>query len=271
MEARVLCGDARADLSRLGVRADLVFSSPPYAGKRGAVSPDAYVEWFIPVLMGLSHCMAPAGSVALNLKECVARSGRYAGERHPYVHDLIRAFRGAGWKLLDEYIWHKPNAMPGRFGPRTKDAFERVLHFSRVALPFVDVAAVRRPYKTSAQEIARRVARAQPRVETVSGFSRDRARTFRAGGADPGNVISLPQCYNQHSAVAGRHDALMPEDLARFFVRLLCPAGGLVLDPFTGSGTTGVVAVQEGRNFVGLELKPGYVELARDRIQGCVK
>lgn len=246
-------------------RAALALFSPPYAGKRGAPDPDDYVQWFTPVIAGLAEAVDPAGSVALNVKECVGRKGKYKGERHPYVAQLVARFREHGWKHIEEYVWYRTNSMPGRFGPRTKDAFERVLHFSRVSKPYVDVDAVRVPYKTGPAEVAARQRRDQPRKATAAGFGRRRAATYARGGADPGNVVAVPQTYNQHRGPAGVHDAVMPEGLARFFVRLLCPPGGLVLDPFCGSGTTLAVALEEGRHAYGIDNDRSHVSYARAR------
>jgi DNA modification methylase len=68
----------------------------------------------------------------------------------------------------------------------------------------------------------------------------------------------------------GAHFATFPPDLIEPCVLAGAPVGGLVLDPFTGSGTTGMVAVRNGRNFVGSELNPEYADMARGRIAGAV-
>jgi DNA modification methylase len=77
-------------------------------------------------------------------------------------------------------------------------------------------------------------------------------------------VVVVPQTYNQHRGVA--HTAAMPEGLAEFFIRAASPAGGVVIDPFAGSGTTVAVARRLGRFAGGLELHSEYVEEARRRI-----
>jgi DNA modification methylase len=76
----------------------------------------------------------------------------------------------------------------------------------------------------------------------------------------------VPQTYNQHKG-AGGHTAAMPEGLAEFFVRACSPAGGVVLDPFAGSGTTAVVARRLGRQAGGLEIHRGFVDAARERLR----
>lgn len=67
----------------------------------------------------------------------------------------------------------------------------------------------------------------------------------------------------------GSHFATFPPDLIRPCILAGCPVGGTVLDPFFGSGTTGMVAVQEGRRFIGIELNPEYAAMARERVLGA--
>jgi DNA modification methylase len=169
-----------------------------------------------------------------------------------------------GWRWIETYIWAKPNAVPGKFGPRTKDSFEYVYHFARGAKPYFDLEAVRVPYKADFAEIARRKLDRLGRRNTKAGFGRDRTKTYLRGGADPGNVVTVPQTYNQHRGVA--HTAAMPEGLAEFFIRMASPEGGIVIDPFAGGGTTIVVARRLGRKAAGFEIHGQFVEEARRRI-----
>jgi DNA modification methylase len=245
---------------------DLFFTSPPYADQRAysRIHPDRYVEWFAPFAAAMFTATAETGSLVLNIKNRVASSGPLRGQRHPYVYQLVIGLQQEGWRWIETYIWAKPNAVPGRFGPRTKDAFEYVYHFARGAKPYFDLDAVRVPYKADEAEIARRARDTLGRRNTEAGFGRDRTKTYLLGGADPGNVVQVPQTYNQHKGVA--HTAAMPEGLAEFFVRAMSPAGGLVVDPFAGAGTTVVVARRQGRRALGFELHADYVDEARRRI-----
>jgi DNA modification methylase len=204
------------------------------------------------------------GSMVVNIKNRVANRGALKGQRHPYVYQLALALQQMGWRWMETYIWSKPNAIPGKFGPRTKDSFEYVYHFARGERPFFDLDAVRIPYKADPAEIARRNNDANGRRSTAAGFGRDRTKTYLLGGADPGNVVSVPQTYNQYRGVA--HTAAMPEGLAEFFIRCASPKGGVVVDPFAGSGTTVVVARRYDRQAVGFELHEGFAGVARERL-----
>ncbi|HZJ05403.1 MAG TPA: site-specific DNA-methyltransferase [Nocardioidaceae bacterium] len=245
---------------------DLFFTSPPYADQRAysRIHPDRYVEWFLPFARAMYGATAESGSLVLNIKNRVANKGPLKGQRHPYVYQLVLALQHMGWRWIETYVWAKPNAIPGRFGPRTKDAFEYVYHFARGPKPHFDLDAIRVPYKADHAEIERRKSDTLGRRTTEAGFGRDRTKTYLHGGADPGNVVSVSQTYNQHRGVA--HTAAMPEGLAEFFVRAMTPEGGVVLDPFAGSGTTVVVGRRLGRRAAGFDLHADYVEEARRRI-----
>ena len=88
---------------------DLVFTSPPYADQRnhtyGGISPDKYVEWFLPTSKELLRVIKPTGTFVLNIKEKIVSS-----ERHTYVMELIFEMKKQGWLWTEEFIWHKKTA-----------------------------------------------------------------------------------------------------------------------------------------------------------------
>lgn len=263
----VVQGDSLQMLPRLPEKSvDLFFMSPPYADARAysRIHPDHYVEWFLPFAQAMQRAAKESGSMIVNIKNRVANRGPLKGQRHPYVYLLVLALQEMGWRWLETYIWAKPNAVPGRFGPRTKDSFEYVYHFARGDKPFFDLDAVRVPYKADPAEIERRKRDTLGRRNTEAGFGRDRTKTYLHQGADPGNVVSVPQTYNQHRGVA--HTAAMPEGLAEFFIRAASPENGVVIDPFAGGGTTIVVARRLNRQAGGFELHKEFVKEASRRI-----
>ena len=128
---RILHGDCRTVLTQLpDACVDLIITSPPYADQRkhvyGGVHPDQYVEWFLPIAAELKRVLKPTGSFVLNIKERVVN-----GERHTYVLELILAMRQQGWLWTEEYLWHKKNCYPGKWPNRFRDAWERLLHFTK--------------------------------------------------------------------------------------------------------------------------------------------
>lgn len=263
----VVWGDSSDWLQKLPpASVDLFFTSPPYADARAysRIHPDRYVEWFLPLARDMFEATTETGSLVINIKNRVAKSGPLKGQRHPYVYQLVLALQNMGWRWIETYIWAKPNAVPGKFGPRTKDAYEYVYHFARGARPYFDLDSIRVPYKTAQSEIERRKQDGNGRKTTDAGFGRDRTTTYRLGAADPGNVVSVSQTYNQHYGVA--HTAAMPEGLAEFFIKAMSPAGGVVVDPFAGGGTSVVVARRHGRAAGGIELHEEFVTEAHRRI-----
>jgi DNA modification methylase len=267
LDAGIVLGDALDLLPRLPKGSiDLFFTSPPYADARSysRIHPDNYVEWFLPFAKAMFYVTSKTGSLILNIKNRVAKQGPLKGQRHPYVYELVLAIQRLGWRWIETYIWAKPNAVPGKFGPRTKDSFEYVYHFARGSRPHFDLDAVRVPYKADFAEIARRKLDRLGRRNTEAGFGRDRTKTYLRGGADPGNVVTVPQTYNQYRGVA--HTAVMPEELAEFFIKMASPSGGIVIDPFAGGGTTIVVARRLGRKAAGFEIHEHFVNEARRRI-----
>ncbi len=229
LDSGVTWGDAAQWLPVLpGAAVDLWFTSPPYADARAysRIHPDRYVDWFLPFSSGMLAATRDSGWLVLNIKNRVASSGPLRGQRHPYVYQLVIALQRQGWRWLETYIWSKPNGVPGRFGPRTKDSFEYVYAFAKSTRPYFDLDAIRVPYRTTPGEIERRKLDTLGRRNTQAGFGRDRTKTYQRGGADPGNVVSVPQTYNQHRG-AGGHTAAMPEGLAEFFIKACSPAGGL--------------------------------------------
>ena len=265
----IVHGDARTWLPALPPESvDLFFMSPPYADARAysPIHPDRYVDWFLDFARPMLTAASPTGWMVINIKNRVANRGPLRGQRHPYVYQLVLALQHMGWRWIETYIWSKPNAVPGRFGPRTKDAFEYVYAFAKGPRPYFDLDAVRVPYRTTADEIARRSLDTNGRRNTAAGFGRDRTKTYSKGGADPGNVVSVSQTYNQHYGPAGKHEAVMPEGLADFFIRACTPPDGVVIDPFGGSGTTTVVGRRLGRRVGAIELHEHYVEASRERI-----
>jgi DNA modification methylase len=263
----IIHGDSESLLAKLPRESvDLFFTSPPYADARAysRIHPDRYVEWFLPFARAMYESAKPTGSLVLNIKNRVAKDGPLKGQRHPYVYQLVLALQNMGWRWVETYVWTKPNAVPGKFGPRTKDSFEYVYHFARSATPYFDLGSIRVPYKADAAEIERRKRDKLGRRSTAAGFGRDRTKTYLLGGADPGNVVSVAQTYNQHKGVA--HTAAMPEGLAEFFIKAAAPVGGVVIDPFAGGATTVVVSRRLGRLAGGFEIHEQFVKEGLRRI-----
>jgi DNA modification methylase len=257
-------GDCRVILPTLpSDSVDLIFTSPPFADSRrktyGGIPTEQYVAWFTPIADELRRVLKPSGSFLLNIKEKIVN-----GERSPYVIELIQALRHSGWNWIEEYIWHKKNAFPGKWQNRFRDAWERLLHFTKSRQFAMYQDAVRIPAATSTrQRVARLTERDLQRrtSKTQSGFGSNQSNWLGRETVYPTNVLHLAtECGNK------KHSAVFPERLPEWFVKLFTATGDVVLDPFMGSGTTCVVCRRLERRFIGIEILPEYMTLARERI-----
>jgi DNA modification methylase len=226
---------------------DLVFTSPPYADLRREtrVRPDDYAGWFLPAAFEIRRVLKDRGSLVLNLNDrCVH------GARHLFVFKLVVAMAEVvRMPLIETYIWHKPNPMPGLYGPRPKDAFEYVFWFGKtrdVTFNLADVGVPPKSDKRGTKGLSKR----------SSGRPMKDAAARGLEWTDPGNVITCPVARGRSS-----HSARMPEALARFFIRLASNPGDVVLDPFLGSGTTARVARRLGRHWLGFDLRLDRLDL----------
>jgi DNA modification methylase len=257
----IICGDCLETLPRFNDGMfDLIVTSPPYADQRsktyGGIKPEHYVKWFLERSEQFRRVLKPTGTFILNIKEKAEN-----GERHTYVLELILALRKQGWLWTEEYIWHKRNCHPGKWPNRFRDAWERCLQFnkSRDFKMFQDAVMVpmgewRHARLKNLSETDKR--RDNSHVE--SGFGKNISNWIGRDMAYPSNVLHFAtECGNK------KHSATFPKALPEWFIKLFTEPGDWVLDPFTGSGTTNVVAQELGRNSVGIDSLAEYVALAK--------
>lgn len=264
ISAQILLGDSKEELQKLKENSvDLIFTSPPYADNRkatyGGIHPDKYVEWFLPISEELLRVLKPDGTFVLNIKEKVS-----SGERHTYVLELILALRKQGWFWTEEFIWHKKNSFPGKWPNRFRDSWERLLQFNKsrdfnmyqeeVMVPMGDWAKSRLK-NLSVTDLTR------DESKVGSGFGKKVSNWLDRDMAYPTNVLHLAtECGNKN------HSAAFPEALPEWFIKLFTEEGGVVLDPFLGSGTTSKVAKRMNRNSIGIEILEEYYKMAKENI-----
>lgn len=262
VSSRIVHGDCLAALKDIDANSlHLVMTSPPYAEQRkpqyGGVPADKYIEWFLPRAAEVKRALHPRGSFIVNIKSHVI-----AGERHPYVHELAVAMRKQGWRIHEEWIWHKVNAAPGAFDQRFRDAWEYCLHFTMREDITWNPDAVQVPISEGSKRSHRKDLEARPRYTSTGSLMTVVPGGYWAGKThcNPSTVLSLAtEAQNRH------HPCVYPEALPEFFIRLLSNAGDTVLDPFCGSGTTGEAALKLGRSFIGVEVNAEYVKIAKVR------
>lgn len=261
----IIQGDCRKILPQLPDGCvDLIMTSPPYGSRRknsyGGIHPDRYVEWFLPISIELKRILKDTGSFILNIKENTER-----GERHTYVIELVLQMRKQGWLWTEDYIWHKKNCYPGKWPNRFRDAWEHCFHFTKQRKFDMYQDAVRVPMgdwkekrlrKLSETDLRRDNSRAQ------SGFGKRIANWVGRDFAYPTNVLHLAtECSNRG------HSATFPVELPAWFIRLFTKPTDIILDPFIGSGTTAIAALRLHRHFIGIEIDPEFVKVAKERLR----
>jgi site-specific DNA-methyltransferase (adenine-specific) len=255
---KLLQGDSVKELKKIADSSiDLIVTSPPYADQRkstyGGVHADDYAKWFLPIAKELLRVLKPTGSFVLNIKERVVD-----GQRHTYVMELIIAMKKQGWLFTEEYIWHKRNCYPGKWPNRFRDAWERCIHFTKEKKFQMFQDDVRVPmgdWKNSRLKSLSETDKVRDESKVGSGFGKKIENWVGRELAYPTNVLHLAtECGNRS------HSAAFPESLPEWFIKLFTKEGDLVLDPFSGSGTTMKVSKALNRSSIGIELSEEYCE-----------
>jgi DNA modification methylase len=184
------------------------------------------------------------------------------------------ALQDDGWILRKDIIWYKPNALPESVEDRPSNRHEMVFLFAKRQNYFFNLDAIRKPHTESS--IARRNASRRHRSSTsgkaamavVPGAGAQAGiaagmRELNSRGANPGDVWSIPT-----ESFSGAHPAVMPVALAQRCILAGCKPGGVVLDPFNGSASTGAGAQGTGRRYIGIDINSAYLDLSlRTRLE----
>ena len=281
-------------------------TSPPYWGLRdygheGQIglesTPEAYVARMVEVFREVRRVLRDDGTCWLNLGDsyngiggpgkqdggpigptaAVAIVGtkgrRISGLK---AKDLVGipwrvafALQADGWWLRQDIIWHKPNPMPESVRDRCTKAHEYVFLLTKSERYYYDADAV-----SEAVACVRGPGNRKPLKGVVEDPKKHATRAGLHKAAERWREEGPPESRNRRSVwtvttkpYSGAHFAVMPSGLVEPCIKAGCPEGGTVLDPFAGSGTTLAVAAELGRNAIGCELNPEYIELAEQRIK----
>lgn len=279
-----------------------VVTSPPYFalrdyGVEGQIGIEATPEEFIDRLVGVfrevRRVLRDDGTLWLNLGDSYnaynANRGKSSGPNKNHLGRMPVADRGLtvpdlkqkdligipwrvalalqadGWYLRQDIIWHKPNPMPESVSDRCTKAHEYVFLLTKSPRYYYDSDAIREPYaektyttfgcKGSGYGDETGLIKSKNWHETI-----EERKPHESGKANKRSVWTV-----SNVSYPGAHFATFPPDLIRPCILAGAPVGGLVLDPFGGSGTTGEVAEMEGRHSILIEINPEYCELIRRR------
>jgi DNA modification methylase len=292
----VLVGDCREQMAAMVAQSvQTIVTSPPYWGLRDygnpgqlgqEPTPDAYVEAMVQVFREAKRVLRDDGTLWLNLGDTYsAQRWTGKGEGQPINKkkdghrdlNLVResglpdknlvgipwkvafALQADGWILRSEIIWHKPGVMPEPVTDRPTRAHEQIFLFAKQQKYHYDHEAIKEPAVTGAWDA----------LPPIGG----KKHPGENGNAKcSGNQPASDGMRNKRDVwtvsikpYAGAHFATFPPDLIEPCILAGAPSGGVVLDPFGGSGTTGMVANRLSRKAVLIELNPEYAEQIKER------
>lgn len=247
-------------------------TSPPYYGLRDygiagqigrEISPDEYVARLVEVFAEVRRVLRPDGTLWVNIGDSYASRKSSDGLKPkdmvgiPWL--LAFALRRDGWYLRQDIVWDKPNGMPENVADRCTKTHEYVFLLSKSATYYFNAKAIEE----------RAIQAGRVRADKMGGNKGDKVHH------SPGKVFTgsdTRRCravWNLNTRpLKDAHFAPFPIELPERCLLAGCPEGGTVLDPFFGAGTTGLAALKNGREFIGIELNPEYVALAEARIDG---
>lgn len=250
-------------------------------------TPQAFVEELCKVFDEIWRVLKDDGTVWVNLGDSYAQSGQggggsYADERPGWTKlprkapeglkpkDLIGipwrfafAMQERGWYLRSDIIWHKPNPMPESVTDRPTKSHEYIFLLTKSPKYFYDHEAIKEDAVTEPAERNR-----ESYDVGFPGGARFSAGT-RVYGAD-GKRNKRDVWSVNVKPYKEAHFATYPPELIEPCILAGSKEGDIVLDPFSGSGTTGEVALQNGRHYIGLELNPEYAKLSEKRLSDAV-
>ena len=284
---------------------DCVVTSPPYWGLRDyeteeqlglEETPEEFVANLVKLFSEVKRVLKKEGTVWLNLgdsyfsapagnKDGIPKQNAYGGREDAAKsmfkasqvkgkkHNTLKqkdlcgipwrvafALQADGWYLRQDIIWAKPNPMPESVQDRCTKAHEDIFLLTKSPTYFYDIDAIK-----------------------------EKAVGERWGGNKPMNINNSKDKKNIHNGLTRKRDmefemrnkrsvwtittkpykeahfATFPIELPTYCIKAGCPEGGIVLDPFFGSGTTGLAAQEQNRHWVGIELNEEYIEIAKKR------
>ena len=304
-DIKFMQGDVRDKIKELENHSiDCVVTSPPYWGLRdygvkGQLGLEPTYQEHIKNIVNIFQLLKPklkdSATIWLNYGDCyaTAKNGRDASNivgddrtfrNKPFTtiqgqlknKDLVMmpnriaiALQDDGWWIRSEIIWHKPNPMPESIKDRPTSAHEKIWLITKSKKYYYDADAVREPCQN--ETIRRMTLGNKGKVgknKNSTGWKQlnhywgsEQSKIDANKGRNRRNVWTVTT-----KPFKAAHFATFPPDLIEPCIKAGCPEGGVVLDPFSGAGTTGIVAKKFNRKAILIELNPEYNVIAKERI-----
>ncbi len=265
-------------------------------------TPAAYITRLVAVFREVRRVLRDDGTLWVNIADSYAGSGKGLSRRPvteqrpdkqlylreadsipadmPHVWDGIKskdmigipwmlafALRADGWFLRSDIIWNKINCLPESVRDRPTKSYEHIFLLAKSSHYYYDAEAIKEPITESSRV---RYQRGRSGKNKYGEFSGDKG----INGSDYAEKMRGKTTRNKrdiwnistNSYRMGGHFAMFPEKLVEPCILAGCPADGIVLDPFFGSGTTGAVAKRLGRQYIGIDINSQYCRMAQGRI-----
>ena len=298
MNGQVIQGDCLEVLKTLPDNSvDCCITSPPYYGLRdygvdGQIgledTPKEYIQKLVEVFREVKRVLKKEGTLWLNIGDSYCGTGSKGDYKDPKYSDgrngqavsltqkiegykqkdligipwmLAFALRDDGWYLRQDIIWAKPNPMPESVKDRCTKSHEYIFLLSKSPKYYFDYEAIQEDAKST-----------NDKRKDLGRIAYEGKRTEGTDAHAQQSFVSISDYRNKRDvwmipvqATKEAHFATYPEKLVEPCLLAGCREGGVVLDPFFGSGTTGRVATRFGRDYIGIELNPQYVEIIKKR------
>ncbi len=258
---------------------DLVMTSPPFALLRkkeyGNEDQPEYIEWLTQFAKLVYAKLKPTGSFVLDLGGAYKKG---LPVRSLYNFRVPIAFCDEiGFHLAEDFYWFNPSKLPSpiewvnKRKIRVKDAVNNIWWFSKTPFPKADVTKVLAPYSGRMKKLLENPEKYYKPTERPSGHNI--GSNFKDnGGAIPPNLLQIPNSESNSVYLANckkvglkSHPARFPPKLPEFFIKYLTDENDLVIDIFSGSNTTGLVAEQLKRNWISIDLDNSYTAMSSFR------
>lgn len=284
-------GDAVSVLNSVSDESvNMVMCSPPYYQQRNYEhdeqigwenTVDEYVENIVTVMDAVKQTLHEEGSLWINLGD------KYIYKNKQLIPSQVaHALQDSGWIVRNDVTWHKKDPMPSSAKDRLNTCTEKLFHLTKKKQYYYDLDKIREPHKESTKKRITRAYHNDAKDDGlgITGVDTDEMgdRFAHPNGKNPGDVFHI-----RTASYSGEHAATYPTELCKKPILATCPneicktchspktsdcdcdseyRNGICLDPFIGSGTTGIVAKEFGRDIIGIELNESYAETSRERI-----
>ncbi len=282
----IIQGDVMETLKQIPNESiDMCITSPPYwqcrdYGVKGQLGLEYTSEEFIDnlnnVFAEVYRVLKKEGSLWVNIRDTYSKGKKRSGVSNKSLslipERLAIKMLDYGWILRNDIIWHKPNAMPDSCKDRFTVDYEHLYFYTKIEKGYY--------FKTQYEDFkTQRKVNTSCKQKENSGKAKILTDSKMVRHGLEGSTLNDPSKWSDKGRIMrttwdintkpfrGAHVAPYPEKLIETPIDACCPQEGIVLDIFMGSGTTGVVAKKQGKNYIGIELNKEYIEIADQRIR----